>query len=562
MSTYKIDGQGKTLKEAMTNKYVIEDFQREYTWESKHIEQMLFDLDYAFHISYEEGNDVEDVKTYKPYFMGPYIISETGDKDKSLIDGQQRLTSFTLLLLYLLRNYPDLKDDLKDMICRKYFAKYSYNLQVESRRPVMDYLFSNEPIGDKKLDISCQNMLERYNDIEEMYPERLKANTKAHMFAWWLMEKVMMVEVSSTSKDDAYTIFETMNDRGKNLTSPEMLKSFLMSMIKSEDVRQKASNLWMESISKLALYGKEVDSEFFRAWFRGRFAVNLTDGTEFEAIGASLHRWFKTNYKLFRLHTDEDILQFIGDDIPFYVGVFTTIRNAEINRVPGLETILSMSPYMYATSLFYPIYLSVINRSDSVDVITQKIQVVAKAIDCFITRRLLGLQSISQSSTRYVLYGLLERLRGKDVSEISEIFSTMITEKTPEINFYQLASYYPYKFLHYLHYRMNLYLAMSENNENYVTYKESRNYQIYCLDQELTQLDKASYREDSDVRLVDLVMADMNRDGALNKSFNRLVHDEYFARGQQHLPAGVDLDAIKASSHTLMNDVIQRLWTL
>lgn len=213
MSTYKIDGQGKTLKEAMTNKYVIEDFQREYTWESKHIEQMLFDLDFAFHISYEEGNDVENVKTYKPYFMGPYIISETGDKDKSLIDGQQRLTSFTLLLLYLLRNYPDLKDDLKDMICRKYFAKYSYNLQVESRRPVMDYLFNGDPIGDKKLDISCQNMLERYNDIEEMYPERLKANTKAHMFAWWLMEKVMMVEVSSTSKDDAYTIFETMNDR-------------------------------------------------------------------------------------------------------------------------------------------------------------------------------------------------------------------------------------------------------------------------------------------------------------------------------------------------------------
>lgn len=562
MATYKIDGQGKTLKEAMTNKYVIEDFQREYTWESKHIEQMLFDLDYAFHISYAEGDDVENVKTYKPYFMGPYIISETGDKDKSLIDGQQRLTSFTLLLLYLLRNYPDLKDDLKDLICRKYFAKYSYNLQVDSRRPVMDYLFSGDPLDDKKLDLSCQNMLERYNDIEEMYPERLKENTKAHMFAWWLMEKVMMVEVSSTSKDDAYTIFETMNDRGKNLTSPEMLKSFLMSMIKSEELRQKASNLWMESISKLALYGKDVDAEFFRAWFRGRFAINLTDGTEFEAIGSSLHRWFKTNFKLFHLHTDEDIVQFIEDDIPFYVGVFTTIRNAETNKVDGLETIFSMSPYMYATSLFYPIYLSVINRSDSIEVITSKIQMVAKAIDCFITRRLLGMQSISQSSTRYVLYGLLERLRGKDVDEIAEIFRSMIAEKTPEVNFLQPASYYPYKFLHYLHYRMNLFLAMSENGSNYISYKDSRSYQLYCLNHHLSQLDKASYREDNDVLLVDIVMADRWQDGLLNKSFDKLIRDEYKILGQNSLPADVDLESLTSRSHALMTEIVNHLWTL
>lgn len=562
MATYKIDGQGKTLKEAMTNKYVIEDFQREYTWESKHIEQMLFDLDYAFHISYAEGDDVENVKTYKPYFMGPYIISETGDKDKSLIDGQQRLTSFTLLLLYLLRNYPDLKDDLKDLICRKYFAKYSYNLQVDSRRPVMDYLFSGDPLDDKKLDISCQNMLERYNDIEEMYPERLKENTKAHMFAWWLMEKVMMVEVSSTSKDDAYTIFETMNDRGKNLTSPEMLKSFLMSMIKSEELRQKASNLWMESISKLALYGKDVDAEFFRAWFRGRFAINLTDGTEFEAIGSSLHRWFKTNFKLFHLHTDEDIVQFIEDDIPFYVGVFTTIRNAETNKVDGLETIFSMSPYMYATSLFYPIYLSVINRSDSIEVITGKIQMVAKAIDCFITRRLLGMQSISQSSTRYVLYGLLERLRGKDVDEIAEIFRLMIAEKTPEVNFLQPASYYPYKFLHYLHYRMNLFLAMSEKGSNYISYKDSRSYQLYCLNHHLSQLDKASYREDNDVLLVDIVMADRWQDGLLNKSFDKLIRDEYQILGQNSLPADADLETLTTRSHTLMTEIVNHLWTL
>lgn len=51
----KIDGQGMSVAQVFEDRYVIDYFQREYKWEKKHIEQLLYDLDFAFHESYQDG---------------------------------------------------------------------------------------------------------------------------------------------------------------------------------------------------------------------------------------------------------------------------------------------------------------------------------------------------------------------------------------------------------------------------------------------------------------------------------------------------------------------------
>ena len=48
----KIDGQGMSVAQVFEDRYVIDYFQREYKWEKKHIEQLIYDLDFAFHESY------------------------------------------------------------------------------------------------------------------------------------------------------------------------------------------------------------------------------------------------------------------------------------------------------------------------------------------------------------------------------------------------------------------------------------------------------------------------------------------------------------------------------
>jgi len=81
----------------------------------------------------------------------------------------------------------------------------------------MEALFSNEEPDLNNAPESVQNIVTRYRDIEEYFPESLK-NDVLPYFIDWLSENVQLVEITAYSDEDAYTIFETMNDRGLSLT--------------------------------------------------------------------------------------------------------------------------------------------------------------------------------------------------------------------------------------------------------------------------------------------------------------------------------------------------------
>ena len=67
--------------------------------------------------------------------------------------------------------------------------------------------------------------------ISNIFSEELKYD-KLPLFIEWLKEKVVFVEILAFSDENAYTIFETMNDRGLNLTPTEMLKGYLLTHLK------------------------------------------------------------------------------------------------------------------------------------------------------------------------------------------------------------------------------------------------------------------------------------------------------------------------------------------
>ena len=83
----------------LSNKYTVDYFQREYKWERKNIEELIDDLRTAFFDNYKEGDiPSESVSGYGTYFMGSVVINEKSHPF-SIIDGQQRITSLTLLLM-------------------------------------------------------------------------------------------------------------------------------------------------------------------------------------------------------------------------------------------------------------------------------------------------------------------------------------------------------------------------------------------------------------------------------------------------------------------------------
>ena len=124
----KIDARSKSVRELMDGvKYGIDYYQREYKWTTKQITELLEDLEAKFFYSYREEHSRSRVEGYTHYFLGSVVISSRNGQ-KFIIDGQQRLTSLTLLLIYL------------------------YNLQrgrAENERVDVDKLIYSEKYGKK-----------------------------------------------------------------------------------------------------------------------------------------------------------------------------------------------------------------------------------------------------------------------------------------------------------------------------------------------------------------------------------------------------------------------------
>ena len=108
MSQKTVDSKAYPLKELFLDKFDVDFYQREYVWQKKQLEDLMTDLSTEFLKNWAENDTPEKVRSYDPYFMGEIVLSYREGKRSSIIDGQQRITTFTLLLIYLVKTYGNL----------------------------------------------------------------------------------------------------------------------------------------------------------------------------------------------------------------------------------------------------------------------------------------------------------------------------------------------------------------------------------------------------------------------------------------------------------------------
>jgi uncharacterized protein with ParB-like and HNH nuclease domain len=87
MNDHRIDADDRNVSEVLDRrKYTVDYFQREYSWEQKHIEQLVTDLTSTFLDVYKKGDNRKAVQSYNNYYLGPFVVC---DKDgmKSVIAG-------------------------------------------------------------------------------------------------------------------------------------------------------------------------------------------------------------------------------------------------------------------------------------------------------------------------------------------------------------------------------------------------------------------------------------------------------------------------------------------
>lgn len=427
-----VESKAYPLKELFADKFDVDFYQREYVWQRKQVEDLINDLSTEFLKNWSVGDSIEKVREYDPYFMGEIVLSLKEGKRSSIIDGQQRITTFTLVLIYLLKTYGSIqkfpRSDIEKLIYSDDFGTPRFNLDIEERKECMLSLYEEGNYTLKEEDsASVKNIVERYNDIGDCWNEKINIDNIIP-FTYWIKEKIVFSKVWTNSDEFAYVIFETMNDRGLSLTQVEMLRSFLLANIKSDD-REKAIKKFDDVVKLLVnikLSSKsKAEFEFFKLYFRGHFAEDLSQSknsnSDFVRIGKEFHRWVRDNSKRLGLDSSDNYFEFISR-IEYFAKMYAKINNLIMSRNTKDYLYLIVNND-YGFTLQPALILAAIKYQDSEEVVLEKIKLVSKYLTKILSWRVWNHWMISQSSLENPIYDLCKKIRDKDVEALKEIIA-------------------------------------------------------------------------------------------------------------------------------------------
>ncbi len=214
------------IKDNQKNQLVIPIYQRVYSWEKEQCKELWDDI---IKIG---GDDKMD-----GHFIGSilYVLDGITHSDNTLliIDGQQRLTTITLLLIAL-------RDRLND--------EYEFLEKFSHQKIQNDYLINSDKDGDKKfrliLSDSDKDTLLSLIDKDRRKPSKLSSKIVENfkLFEEWIrkntdeletifkgLEKLMIVEIAlEKGKDDPQLIFESMNSKGIELTQTDLIRNYIV----------------------------------------------------------------------------------------------------------------------------------------------------------------------------------------------------------------------------------------------------------------------------------------------------------------------------------------------
>lgn len=430
----EILGKAKTVRELLKGvKYSIDYYQREYNWGNKQLRELIDDLANKFLEEHRPENERKKVAGYPHYFLGSIIVSKK-DSASYVVDGQQRLTTLTLLLMYL-RNLQHGRPDqvhVDELIASEVYGEKSFNLDVPERALAMAALFANEPFDSTERSASVQNLVARYADLDEALPDELR-DEALPFFIDWLLENVHLVEITAYSDDDAYTIFETMNDRGLSLSPTDMLKGYLLANLQGSSKRMTANDLWRDRVRQLKDAGREVEPDFFKAWLRSQYATKIRERRRgarpenFDRIGTEFHRWLRDASKSVGLTTSDNFFRFIDRDFKFFSRHYLRLIEASRQPVEGLEHVLYNAHHGF--TLQPMLLLAPLTPDDSDEIATLKQRLVARYIDILITWRIWNFRSISYSTMQYAMFLVMRDIRGLEPVALAERLKTSLAKE-------------------------------------------------------------------------------------------------------------------------------------
>lgn len=273
----KIESSDTNVERLFTSDFlVIPRFQRPYSWDDENLEEFWADV---------VQSDGED------YFIGSMVLYESGRQQYGVVDGQQRLTTITILLC-VIRNVfkvlgnKDLAKGLHSLIERSdrdsvnryvVMTETSYPFFAEEIQKFSKKDFEKEPLREeKRLQASYNFFYKKVGgilssvDLDTSVPKDEKLQEKITRLKH-LRDSVLflsLIRIELDNEDDAYLIFETLNTRGKDLALTDLLKNHFLKSIRGKGSVDSAKELWTQILS--SINGSEVDIDpdifFTHSW--------------------------------------------------------------------------------------------------------------------------------------------------------------------------------------------------------------------------------------------------------------------------------------------------------
>ncbi|WP_432164602.1 GmrSD restriction endonuclease domain-containing protein [Streptomyces sp. bgisy031] len=406
-----VRGREHTVRQLFSEQYLLAYYQREYTWERRHVVELVSDLANAFLRDWQPEHDRQRYAAYRPYFLGPFVCHPDQLK-KSLVDGQQRFTTLHLLLIHIEQLLKEQGEEdtaimVGQMVRRYAGGQHHYTIDVEERRPCLEALRSSAGFDSSGTTVSVQNLWERAQDIAEALPEALRDECLP-IFADWLADRVYLVEISADDRDLSWEIFETMNDRGAGLTSLDLLKSFVLSRAGRE--QGDLNDAWRKMLADLSEFGRQVPSNFFETLLLARYAA--PDGSDNAEIERAFHEWVRLQPERVGLRLQgKDYSDFVLETVAPAAEQYRDLLKAARTRTDGVHAVFYNS--VNGIDSQYLLIMAALRHDDSPQMAQQKAQLLASYLDLLFTLRIVNNDTaIQDQDFREEVQRLLPAIRG------------------------------------------------------------------------------------------------------------------------------------------------------
>ncbi len=284
MATMNFNTTNSTFRQLLGNglTYRVPPFQRDYSWSEEEWDDLWQDIIDLFNADGEPA-----------HYLGYLVLQSSDSKQFDIIDGQQRLTTISLLILAGLGH-------LQDLIAADLDANNNTKRQEQLQNSYIGYLDPVTLIPRSKLELNRHNnrYYQTYLVPLENLPQR-GLNASEHQlrkaFGWFkdrikkrcgttvqsgqdlaafidgLVDKLFFTVITVTDELNAFKVFETLNSRGVRLSATDLLKNYLFSMINTEQTHETDLRSLEESWERIVgLLGSESFPEFLRIFWNSR----------------------------------------------------------------------------------------------------------------------------------------------------------------------------------------------------------------------------------------------------------------------------------------------------